>query len=72
MVDIMIIKNSILIKQCVNKWSIKDFVVCQLYIVVNVFLLLVLETHVFQKSIPLWKNIHFILGLCIHIQNNYL
>jgi hypothetical protein len=72
MVDIMIIKDSILIKQCIYKWNIKDFVACQLYIVVNVFLLLVLKTHVFQESIPLWKNIHFILGLFIHIQNNYL
>ncbi len=72
MVDIVIIKDSILIKQCINKWSIKDFGACQLYIVVNVFLLLVLKTHVFQESIPLWKNIHFILDLCIHIQNNSL
>lgn len=67
MVDIVIIKESILIKQCINKWSIKDSRTCQLYIVVNVFLLLVLKTHVFQESIPLWKNIHFILGLYIHI-----
>jgi hypothetical protein len=61
MVDIVIIKDSILIKQCINKWNIKDFGTCQLYIVVNVFLLLMLKIHVFQESIPLWKNIHYIL-----------
>lgn len=28
MVDIVIIKGSILIEQCINKWAIKDFGAC--------------------------------------------
>jgi hypothetical protein len=73
LIDIILFKDSILVRKHILKIKFKDFVACQLQINLNGFLIfLLIKIRVFSKVHISMENYSFYVGFVHTCINNYL